>query len=127
LTYTGTIKGFGRVVQEGKPLARRPVLMDRFRAFAVTGLGYLPEGRKSPPVATPKGADPATVRAQIGIQLVAMDDLLTQCEQKFGSRALLLDHPVLGPLTANQWRKFHLVHGRHHLKQLERRRAEPNS
>jgi hypothetical protein len=30
----------------------------------------------------------------------------------------LLDHPILGPLNATQWRKLHLVHGRHHLKQL---------
>jgi hypothetical protein len=30
---------------------------------------------------------------------------------------------VLGPLTGAQWRKFHLVHGLHHQKQLLRLRA----
>jgi hypothetical protein len=27
---------------------------------------------------------------------------------------------MLGPLTAGQWRKFHLIHGRHHAKQIRR-------
>jgi hypothetical protein len=31
---------------------------------------------------------------------------------------------VLGPLSMQQWRKFHLIHGRHHLKQIARIRAE---
>jgi hypothetical protein len=33
-----------------------------------------------------------------------------------------LDHPILGPLTGGQWRKFHLVHGLHHVKQIRRLR-----
>jgi hypothetical protein len=32
-----------------------------------------------------------------------------------------MDHPFLGPLTASQWRKFHLVHGRHHARQIRER------
>jgi hypothetical protein len=47
-----------------------------------------------------------------------MDELITRCEQKFGTRSRLLDHPILGPLTGSEWRKFHLIHGRHHIKQL---------
>jgi hypothetical protein len=30
---------------------------------------------------------------------------------------------ILGPLTGAQWRKFHLVHGRHHVKQVLHLRA----
>ena len=51
-----------------------------------------------------------------------MDEAIAQCEQRYGSRAMVLDHPVLGPLTARQWRKFHLAHGRHHVKQIRERR-----
>jgi hypothetical protein len=29
----------------------------------------------------------------------------------------------LGPLTGAQWRKFHLVHGRHHARQIRQLRA----
>jgi hypothetical protein len=36
----------------------------------------------------------------------------------------LLDHPILGPLTAAQWMKFHRVHGMHHVKQMQRLRRE---
>jgi len=32
---------------------------------------------------------------------------------------------VLGPLTASQWRKFHWIHGRHHVKQISERRLTP--
>jgi len=27
-------------------------------------------------------------------------------------------HPFLGPLRVDQWRRFHVVHGYHHLGQL---------
>jgi len=51
-----------------------------------------------------------------------MDDMIARCEEKFGSSSKLLDHPILGPLTGAEWRKFHLVHGRHHVKQIRRLR-----
>ena len=47
------------------------------------------------------------VVADIGPQIAAMDKLIAQCEERYGSRTKVLDHPVLGPLTASQWRKFH--------------------
>ena len=50
--------------------------------------------------------------------LVAMDATLADAEKCFGSRTRLLHHPVLGPLAAQEWRRFHQVHGRHHLKQI---------
>jgi hypothetical protein len=61
------------------------------------------------------------VVAEIGPQIVAMDKAIADCEARYGSRVRVLDHPVLGPLTARQWRKFHLVHGRHHVKQILKR------
>jgi hypothetical protein len=57
-------------------------------------------------------------------QIAAMDEIIAQCEARFGKRTLLLDHPVLGPLTARQWRKFHWIHGRHHLKQIKELRRQ---
>ena len=59
---------------------------------------------------------------EIGPRISAMDDLIAQCEARFGKRTRVLDHPFLGPLTARQWRKFHWVHGRHHLKQIQKLR-----
>jgi len=52
-----------------------------------------------------------------------MDDIIGRCEEKIGRGKKLLDHPILGPLTGTQWRKFHLVHGLHHVKQIRRLRG----
>jgi len=57
-------------------------------------------------------------------KIAAMDAIITEAESKFGSELRLLDHPILGPLQAKEWRKFHWVHGRHHLKQMQRLRDE---
>ena len=118
LTYTGTIKGFERVLKTDAPLATRASLTQRVLTFVVVGLGYLPAGRKTPAVAHPRGLSTEHVRNEIGTTLVAMDAIIAQCESRFGRRVKLLDHPILGPLTAPQWRTLHLVHGRHHQKQL---------
>ena len=48
LTYTGTIKGFERVMAAGKPLGSRPSVRDRVKTFVVVGLGHMP-GESKPP------------------------------------------------------------------------------
>src|ERR1700729_2143879 len=40
------------------------------------------------------------------------------CEEALGPRPRLLDHLIPDPLGPTQWRKFHLVHGLHHVKQI---------
>ena len=120
LTYTGTIRGFEKCLAAGKPLARTPTLQDRARTLYVVGLGQLPEGRKAPANSTPKGMPPEQVLREITAKIAAMDAAISQAEEKFGKQARLLDHPVLGPLSGPQWRKFHLVHGRLHIRQLQR-------
>ena len=118
LTYTGTITGFERVMRKGKPLASRASVAHRALTLMVVGLGYMPAGRKAPAIVQPRGLPVEKVRCEIGEKIAAMDAIIAQCETRFGRRVKLLDHPILGPLTATQFRKLHLVHGRHHLKQL---------
>jgi hypothetical protein len=122
LTYTGTIKGFEKLMQAGRPPSTRASMRHYIRTFVVVGLGHMPTGRKSPAVAQPRGLPAEKVLTEVGTKLVAMDAIIAECEARFGRRVDLLDHPILGPLTATQWRKFHLVHGRHHQKQLLRLR-----
>ena len=122
LTYTGTIKGFERVLTSGKSLATRASVAHRALTFVVVGLGHMPAGRKTPAVAQPRGMPAEKVRNELGAKLAAMDAILAECETRFGPHTKLLDHPILGPLTVAQWRKLHLVHGRHHHKQLLRLR-----
>lgn len=133
LSYTGTINGFERLLKAGRPLATRASLAHRVQGFVVTGLGYMPAGRKAPAVAEPKGVPVEKVRNEIVAKLVAMDAVIAEGQARFGGRVKVLDHPILGPLSATQWRKLHVVHGQHHLKQLLRLRGcgpqglEPNS
>jgi hypothetical protein len=122
LTYTGTIRGLEKVIARGTPLATRPSMSQRVRTFVVVRLGYLPAGLDAPGMVKPKGLPAEQVLDQIGAKLAAMDVVIAQCEARFGADVKLLDHPILGALTAAQWRTLHIVHGRHHWKQLLRLR-----
>ncbi len=128
LTYTGTAKGFERVLQAGKPATRPASIRQRIRLGVVLGLGHMPSGRKAPKHTVPRGLPIEKVKAEVGTKIAAMDEVIAECEARFGN-GKVLDHPILGPLTAAQWRKFHWVHGRHHVKQIERlrRQAEPET
>lgn len=120
LTYTGTTKGFRRVLESGQPKVTPPTWKQRGGAMLIFGFNYLPSGREAPAMARPRGLPADKVRVEIFEKLTEMDSVLTACEQKFGARTRVLDHIILGPLTIAQWRKFHLIHGRHHLKQIWR-------
>jgi len=118
LTYHWTLRGCERCLHEGKPLAGTPSLQDRVKTAVVVTLGYMPPGRKAPERSTPRGMAGGEVVKAIAQELVAMDTAITRCEERFGKSTRVLDHPILGPLTPRQWRKFHYVHGSHHVKQI---------
>jgi Protein of unknown function (DUF1569) len=119
LTYTGTTKGFSRVLETQKATTTPATWMQRRNLLVVLGLGYLPSGREAPSFSRPRGLPTEKVVAEIMEKISEMDAMIANCEKKLGGRKLL-DHPILGPLTGAQWRKFHLVHGRHHLRQIRK-------
>jgi hypothetical protein len=123
LTYTGTTKGFERVLSAENPMARRASVRERWRTLIVLRFNYLPEGRKAPKQTVPRGLAAEAVRAEVVQKLEAMDGIIARCEASFG-KGKVLDHLILGPLTAAQWRKFHWIHGRHHIKQILRLREQ---
>lgn len=120
LSYSGTTKGMERCLAAGKPLARQATVIDWVKALAVIRFRYLPTGRQAPERTRPTGADPHKVLAEFGQHIERMEAAIAACEQRYGQSAKLIDHPVIGPLNASQWRTFHCVHGRHHIKQIER-------
>jgi len=120
LTYTGTTKGFSRVLAARKAATTPATWVQRRNKLVVLGFGYLPSGREAPSFSRPRGLAVDKVVAEIPDKIGEMDDMITRCEQELGA-GNLLDHPILGPLTGKQWRKFHLVHGRHHLRQIRER------
>jgi hypothetical protein len=118
LTYTGTARGFTRALEQGTPLASPVTWKNRVQSFLVVNLGYLPTGRKSPPNVLPRGLAAEKVVAEFSSKIAEMDQIMSSCAARFGARTRVLDHPILGPFSINQWRKFHLVHGLHHVAQL---------
>jgi hypothetical protein len=123
LSYLGTIKGMQRCLDSGIPSASPDRSRMRWQRLIVIGVGYFPHGRKSPERVKPRGMPAQQVTAEILENVTRMDAVIQDGETRFGRSKPLADHPVLGPLTAAEWRKFHLVHAKHHAKQIRQLRS----
>ena len=68
-----------------------------------------------------EGVFPAMNGQQLGDllrqEIEAMDAALDACRHKFGMERVAT-HPWLGPLRVDQWRRFHVIHGMHHVTQI---------
>jgi len=124
LAFSGTVKGCKRCIEAGHPLAGKPSLKQRAIVFWVLDCGMYPEGIQAPKSVVPKG-DVKGNAALDGIlkTIHEMDASMQSCEEIYGSSGKLMDHPVLGPLGTKHWRKFHLIHTQHHMKQVSALRA----
>lgn len=122
LTYMSTIRLLESRIAKGRVTLAQASLVQRVSKRLMLNFGYLPRGRKAPEHATP--VPPVTART--GTELCSslracieqIDDLTGKGEEIFGDRPAV-SHSVLGPLSMSEWRRFHLVHGRHHLKQVK--------
>jgi hypothetical protein len=88
----------------------------------ILSFGALPRGVPALDETAPaKGRFAAMDGRQLGDLLrqeaEAMDTLLDTCRRRFGIDRVGA-HPWLGPLRVDQWRRFHVVHGLHHVVQL---------
>lgn len=118
LTYIGTIKNLERRIAEGKTCPEGDRRKKRWARLAVTRFGYLASGRKSPERALPRGTPAQKLTSEIMENIARLDRVIVECELRFPGGVPIAEHPVLGPLTAAEWRGFHLTHGRHHAKQV---------
>lgn len=126
-TYRGTNHGIGKCLEKGAPLVTPATLKHRVGKFLICNLGYVPGGFKAPERASPHGMPVEDVLKKIFPEIRLMESGLANLESKFGATTKVLDHPLIGPLTANQWRKFHLAHGRHHARQIRERLVRTDS
>jgi hypothetical protein len=121
MTYASTASSFESRLAKGTPTLSRPTPTHRTAQFVVITLGFMRGRRKAPPEVTPSASSPPLSGDELAASaheaLVNLDHLLNQIEQKFG-KARCQSHFVLGPLTASQWRGFHLSHGKHHIRQI---------
>jgi len=122
LSYSGTETALNARLAKRTPTRAKPNLLQRASQYTLIHLGYFPTGREAPPLVTP----PATSHPLSGRELAEasaehlhrIDDLSAEGEKLFGTDERCASHMVLGPLSINQWRRFHLIHGEHHLKQI---------
>ncbi len=120
--YSGTAKGFERCLEKGT-VAPSPITVKHCVAQAVLiRLGYFPEGRTAPPAVVPTGElDITALLEAVPRELARLDDAAGQVQQRFG-RGKVLDHPIIGALSVEQWLVFHERHTQHHAKQIRLRR-----
>jgi hypothetical protein len=122
LTFTATTKGLLKTMQAGEPFCRDANWRDRTGRFYVLRLGRIPSGLKATKNITPKQGLPGNTLGAFNDALVALNATLSDAERRFGKKIRILEHPVLGPLTAEEWRRFHRVHAEHHFRQIVARR-----
>lgn len=119
LTYEHTVKGADKVLALGRNIGDEPTMMQRMMQMVVLDLKHFPRGRKSPERVVPQGKlGGLEAVARIRENLVAMDQRLAECRAQVGTAGKVMNHPVLGPLSNEQWCVFHYVHARHHMKQV---------
>lgn len=104
------------------PMARRPrTPAEQIARFFMFGLRWFPPGRKAPERTTPAPQiDRATAEGHFLAGIEAWDQI---------DRALLperradlfVKHPRMGDLTVEEWMQFHLIHARHHARQIRQR------
>jgi hypothetical protein len=121
--YAGTAKGLERCLEKGVPLATGQTFTQKCFSFGLINLGYFPPGRQAPKHVLPTGvADLSAVMDAARRDLRRLDAAAVEAREKFGA-VKVMDHPLLGAFTTNQWLKFHLVHTRHHEKHIRQRRS----
>ena len=121
ITYRSTTGLFERIRTSEEAIPPL-TLKQQVGIFLVTVAGYFPEGRKSPIFAEPRGTvNPENIVAEMKDQLAKMDRAIAEAQAVKGSGRPIAVHPILGPMTPGQWRRFHLAHTRHHMKQVRAR------
>ncbi|WP_260738742.1 DUF1569 domain-containing protein [Tunturiibacter lichenicola] len=123
LSYSGTEMALNARLTKRAPTKAKPNIPQYLGQYTLIHLGYFPRGRKAPPLVSPIaptthpicGDDLTQAAAD---HLAQLDLLCAEAENLFGPTCRCASHMVLGPLRVEQWRKFQLIHGEHHLKQI---------
>ncbi|ADW68964.1 DUF1569 domain-containing protein [Granulicella tundricola] len=127
LTYRLTSASLEDRIRKGTPTRASRTLKHRIAQLVVVRIEHFPSGHKAPAPVTPprltslRSGEELAGRVQA--ELTRLGQLCTQAAALFGDRRAL-SHGMLGPMSMQQWRHFHLVHGLHHIKQIQRIRRD---
>jgi len=124
LTCRSTSRVLEKRIQRGHPTDDHSSVIQWVLQLVMLSFGRMPQGTPAPVFARP---DQLHWPAMNGTELVDLlrqeidhlDSLIDSCRQRFGPQRVA-SHFLLGPLRPDQWRRFHVIHIRHHLDQLRR-------
>ena len=104
------------------PMKRRPrTPAEKIAKLFIFGLRWFPPGRKAPERTTPASQ---IARASAEAHFLAAVEAWDQVDRALlpERRAdLFVKHPRMGDLTVEEWMRFHLIHARHHARQIRQR------
>ena len=104
------------------PMARRPrTPAEKIAKLFVFGLRWFPPGRKAPERTVPPPQMPRAVAEPHFLAGVAAWNHLERELLPHRRADLFVKHPRMGDLTLEEWMRFHLIHARHHARQIRRR------
>jgi len=103
---------------------RRRTPAEQIARFFIFGLRWFPPGRKAPERTRPAPQiNRATAEAHFLAGLEAWDQVDRALLPERRSD-LFVKHPRMGDLTVEEWMRFHLIHARHHARQIRQRIGE---
>lgn len=121
LTYKLTNETLTRHLKNGQAVKRGRNLVLSLLRLQTIGFGHMPRGVPAIHAVRPREFTPldgVALRERFLAKAEEMDGLLSKARQKFGIQACG-EHPFFGGLRVDEWRRYHAVHARHHLRQLE--------
>ncbi len=124
LTCRSSSRVLQKRLQRSQPTGDHSTPVQWLLQLLMLSFGRMPRGAPAPIFARPdqlhwppmNGAELTELLRQ---EIDQMDSLIDQCRHRFGLQRVA-SHFVLGPLRPDQWRRFHVIHIRHHLDQLRR-------
>jgi hypothetical protein len=102
---------------------RRRTPAEQVARFFIFGLQWFPPGRKAPERTLPPAQiDRAAAEAHFLAGIEAWDQVDRALLPERRSN-LFVKHPRMGDLTIEEWMRFHVIHARHHARQIRARFA----
>ena len=100
---------------------RRRTPAEQIARFLIFGFSWFPPRRKAPERTIPPAAiDRATAEAHFLAGIEAGDQVDRALLPARRSN-LFVKHPRLGDQTIEEWMRFHVIHARHHARQIQSR------
>jgi hypothetical protein len=123
LTYRSTARALDVRLRKGRPTLAQATPEQQMRKEWVFSHECLPHGEPAPEPVRPGQTDVpdgsgAELSAFFKNELEAVDRVIDQCGEMFGTQPMA-SHFNLGPLCAEEWRRFVVIHSLHHLKQMK--------